>query len=284
MKDFLKSVAFKVLLAIAALLIGIMLYAASTGGVATIPATVVSTVVTPLQSMAASLSEGFQNLFSVFTDAAKLREENAQLQQQLNEMREKLVEQDEINRKYELYKEFLGLKEQHPDYKFADAQVVAQDPSDRYHNFIINAGTLAGVKAGNPVITPAGLAGIVTEAGLNYSKVRTILDPSVQIGAYISRTRDSGITTGIRTGSGGQIYLTRLERSAGVVAGDYVVTLGGANKYPAGLLIGEVVDVFAESDGLSMTATIRPFADIPKLSNVFVITDFAGKDELDQDE
>lgn len=284
MKDFMQSIAFKALLAIAALLIGMMLYAASTGGVATIPATVVSTVVTPLQSVAASLSDGISGLFSVFTDAAKLREQNAQLEQQLNQMREKIVQQDEINRKYELYKEFLGLKEQHPDYKFADAQVVAQDPSDRYHNFTINAGTLAGVKAGNPVITPAGLAGIVTEAGLNYSKVRTILDPAVQIGAYISRTRDSGITTGIRTGSDGQIYLTRLERSAGIVSGDYVVTLGGANKYPAGLLIGEVTDVFAESDGLSMTATVRPFADISKLSNVFVITGFAGKDELSEDE
>lgn len=40
MKEFLKSVAFKAIAAVALFLVGIMIYAASTGGVSTIPAAV----------------------------------------------------------------------------------------------------------------------------------------------------------------------------------------------------------------------------------------------------
>lgn len=40
MKDFFKSLGFKVLAAVALVLVGVMIYAASTGGLANIPATI----------------------------------------------------------------------------------------------------------------------------------------------------------------------------------------------------------------------------------------------------
>lgn len=278
MKDFLKSIAFKALAVVALFLVGVMIYAASTGGAATIPATIVSAVVTPLQSIAAGISDGVNSFIGIFTDSGKLREENSRLQSEINALRENQVEFDETKRQLELYRQFLELKEQNPDYKFADARVVAVDPSEKYYNFTINAGSLKGVKAGDPVITPAGLVGVAYDVALDSARVRTILDPTTQVSAYVSRTGDEGTTGGTVTlAREGLLRINYLSREGGAAAGDYVATSGKGGIYPRGLLIGEIQSVSPDSDGLTMTAQIQPFADIKNLSSVFVLTDFAEK-------
>ena len=278
MKDFLKSIAFKALAVAALFLVGVMIYAASTGGAATIPATIVSAVVTPLQSIAAGISDGVNSFIGIFTDSGKLREENSRLQSEINALRENQVEFDETKRQLELYRQFLELKEQNPDYKFADARVVAVDPSEKYYNFTINAGSLKGVKAGDPVITPAGLVGVAYDVALDSARVRTILDPTTQVSAYVSRTGDEGTTGGTVTlAREGLLRINYLSREGGAAAGDYVATSGKGGIYPRGLLIGEIQSVSPDSDGLTMTAQIQPFADIKNLSSVFVLTDFAEK-------
>ena len=181
MKEFLKSVAFKAIAAVALFLVGIMIYAASTGGVSTIPAAVTGAIITPLQSLATAVSDGFNSFIGIFTDSNALRAENEQLQNEINELRKNEVETDELRRQNELYREFLELKDQHADYQFADARIISTDPADKYGNFTINAGSLKGVKADDPVITPDGLVGVVYEVGPNYAKVATILDPSVSV-------------------------------------------------------------------------------------------------------
>ena len=96
MKDFLKSIAFRVLVLVAALLVGMMVYAASVGGVSTLPETVVGFVVTPLQSAAAAIGDGFDRFIGLFTDGGELRRENAQLKEEVNALREQQVELDEL--------------------------------------------------------------------------------------------------------------------------------------------------------------------------------------------
>ena len=277
MKEFLKSLAFRVLVLVAALLVGMMIYAASTGGVSTLPETVAGAVTAPLQSLAARISDGFSSFVGLFTDSGALRQENAELQTALNELREQQVELDELRRQNELYRDYLDLKEKNPDYQFADARVIAMDAADNYYNFTINAGSLSGVSAGNPVITPDGMVGVVWEVGASYAKVRSLLDPQVAVSAYVSRTRDNAITGNTAAlAARGLLRLERLDRTAGASVGDILVTYGNG-KYPAGLLVGQIEEVYAESDGLSLSANLRPFADVSKVSDVFVIVDFDGR-------
>ena len=268
MKDFLKSTLFKVLCGVAAFFVGMMIYAATTN-----VGTITGAVLTPIQNGFTAVVNAVENLFSGIGSSSRLAEENEQLRSQINTLREQQVELDELRRQNDFYKSFLGLKEQNPDYRFTAARVIASDPSDIYGNFTINAGTLSDVSVGCAVITPEGLCGVVTEVGLNYAYVRTLLDPEVQISAYDSRTREDGLTAGsVELARAGQLRLTQLERSDTAGAGDYVVTYGGS--YPEGLLIGEILEISPASDGLSKYAVVRPFADIHALSNVFVITSF----------
>ena len=278
MKEFLKSVAFKAIAAVALFLVGIMIYAASTGGVSTIPAAVTGAIITPLQSLATAVSDGFNSFIGIFTDTNALRAENEQLQNEINELRKNEVETDELRRQNELYREFLELKDQHADYQFADARIISTDPADKYGNFTINAGSLKGVKADDPVITPDGLVGVVYEVGPNYAKVRTILDPATQVSAYVSRTRSGGVTGGsVSLAQEGKLRMNLIARDSGAATGDYVVTSGKGGIYPEQLLIGSIEEIQPESDALTMYAVVKPFADLKNLSYVFVIIGFEGQ-------
>ena len=89
-----------------------------------------------------------------------------------------------------------------------------------------------------------------------------------------SRRTTSGTVTLAREGL---LQIHYLSREGGAAAGDYVATSGKGGIYPRGLLIGTIQSLTPDSDGLTMTAEIRPFADIKNLSAVFVLTDFEEK-------
>ena len=120
MKDFLKSLAFKVLAGIALFLVGIMIYAASTGGFSTIPATITGAIITPIQTAFAAVTEGVKNFFGGFAAAGPLHDELDAKQAEIDELRGQLVELDELRRLNEQYRQYLELKEANNDYLFAD--------------------------------------------------------------------------------------------------------------------------------------------------------------------
>lgn len=280
MKNFIKSAAFKFLAFVALFLVGIMIYAASTGGVTSIPETITGVIITPVQTFASNISGGISDFFGLFTETNKLRKENASLQSEVNELRKKQVNTDELERLNKLYRQYLELKEQHPDYKFADGRVIAVDATSKYGNFTINSGSLSGIKVNDPVITSEWLVGVVYKVGPTYSKVRTILDPGTQVSAYVSRGSSNGVTGGtLSLAQQGKLRLNYLSRDSGAAEGDYILTSGKGGIYPANLMIGSIEEVKTDSDALTLYAVVKPFADIKNLTDVFVITAFDGQGE-----
>lgn len=83
MKDFFKSFGFKVLAAIALVLVGVMIYAASTGGMATIPSMISGAILTPLQSAASAVSDGLNSFAGMFGSSTELQKQIDELQAEL---------------------------------------------------------------------------------------------------------------------------------------------------------------------------------------------------------
>ena len=113
--------------------------------------------------------------------------------------------------------------------------------------------------------------------GLTYSRVITLHDPSLNVGAYVSRTRDTGIVVGaVDLAQDGQCKMTYLPRDSGAAIGDMILTSGG-NVFPKGLKIGTIKEIRQESHGVSLYAVIEPFASVADAKDVFVITSFEGQ-------
>ena len=284
MREFFKSLRFKIILAVVAVILGGMLYAASTGGLATIPEQLLSYVVYPIQRAAASVSDGISEFLSVFLDARANYEENIALKEQIAEYRKMLVDYEDTKTENERLKEITGLKELNEDFEFQPAGVIARDPDDRFGSFTIDIGTLHGISVRDPVVTGAGLIGYISKVGPTYAQVTTILSPDCNVGAMEIRTKDTGNITGtVEYAAEGLTKFELLPRETEVQEGDIVVTAGTSGLFPQNLEVGTVEEVALEQSGITRYAVIRPVTEISEVKNVFVLTDFLGKANLQEE-
>ena len=257
MGDFFKSKRFKILLVVLVLLLAFMLQAAWTGGFSPAISQAAGVVVTPLQKLSSSISGAVSGYFRRYVRADEIAAENEELRKYLD----------------------VEFREEHPDFEVELASVVARDPDDRFYSFTIDRGSLSGIEPLDPVVTADGLVGVVREVGVNYSKVVTILDVWIDVGARDVRTRDIGIVTGsVDLAADGKCRLNYLPRESGAAPGDIVVTSGiGDSLYPQGLLIGKITRIDNAPGDISLFAEIEPFADVRRLTDVMVIKSFEGQ-------
>ena len=278
MREFFKSLRFKIILAVVAVILGGMLYAATTGGLATLPEQILSYVVYPVQRAAAAVSDSITGFFSVFVDARENYEENQRLKEENAELRRQLVDYEDTKTENERLKEITGLKELNPDIEFQPAGVIARDPEDRFGAFTIDIGYLHGISVRDPVVTGEGLVGYVSKVGPTYAVVTTILSPDCNVGAMEISTKDTGNITGtVELAAEGCTKLELLPGDTLVEEGGTVVTAGTSGLFPKNIVIGTVEKVELETSGITSYAVIRPVSEIDEIKNVFVLTDFLGK-------
>lgn len=256
-----------------AVLLSVMSYFSSTA--AALP-NLTGIIAAPFRSVAASLSDTVRRWTDYVTEFDALQAENEQLRLQIAQM-EETVRRAEADRDENVrLRELTGLRQQRRDLQWESARVLVQDVSNWSSLLTVNKGTSHGVEKGDCVVTEAGyLVGVVTEAGYNWSTVRTILDSETSIGALVFRTGGTAVAQGSFDLMGeGRLALDYLGSEPDVVAGDLIVTSGLAGYYPSQLVIGYVQEVRASDNGLAQYAVIAPQADLSALTQVFVVTDF----------
>lgn len=280
MRRFLRSKKFIVMVCVVALLTALTVTFGILSDWASPQSVFVGSIVTPIQNAFSDAADAVTGFFGVFGQRDELAKENAELKEQLNALTEEKLEWQEALNENEFYEDFLGLKEENEDFTFCAARVIARDPADVYGTMTIDAGSIDGISAHDVVITADGLVGYVSTVAPTYCTVVTILDPSVNVGAYDRRTDDSGIISGsVDTVADRKCRISNLNRYSTVVEGDYIVT-GGSGLFPADIIIGTVTEVAQDEGQLTLHATVEPAADIFNCRNVMVITSFSGQGEL----
>ncbi len=277
MRFFFRSRQFKIILAILIVLIAVSVIFSIIGSHISPQANIVGMITAPFRSAANGIWGGIEDFISAYKDGNKLMLENAELESEVNELREQLADYQQTQAENEFYKKYLKIAENHPDFKFTAATLISRDNDDPYQSFVINKGSLNGVSAYDPVITDAGLVGFVSQVGLTTSKVTTVLSPELSLGALDNRTNDSGIISGdLEIAKSGKTKFYNLARSCDVAIGDYVIT-SGEGIFPKGLLVGKIETIGNDKYNTSIYATVTPFANISELRQVMVITEFDGQ-------
>ena len=278
MRQFLKSTQFKVFVVVlCALLLGTVL--AAVGETATSPWTAaVGTVFTPLQKLAGAVSEKMHWFTEGFSSSRYYQIENEELRQLLAEYEYRLADYDEIKHKISSYEEMLGVKESNSDFALTPANIIGTDAADLFSSLIIDKGTNDDVHVNDPVVCGNDLVGVVKKVNPSYSVVQTILNPSLNVSAIESKTRETSyVTTTTALSENGQCMLAGLDRMTNVAPGGLVLTSGIGGIYPKGLVVGTVTQVNESEYDLTCYAVIQPARDITALEDVFVITSFRGQ-------
>jgi rod shape-determining protein MreC len=149
------------------------------------------------------------------------------------------------------------------------APVIGRDLTTFEHWLIISRGARQGVRPGAPVITPDGVCGKVIACGPHQSLVQTLLAPESRIAVLNLRSRVPALA---RPDRSGHLVLDYAPKESDFRPGDTIVTAGLGTIFPKGLRLGEVVAVPDRPEALFKPVTIRPFADVSRVEQVFVIS------------
>lgn len=190
-----------------------------------------------------------------------LREENARLRAG----HDRLLQWQAIARKLET--ENKALRElldfvPAPGTKTISARVIGDSGGAFARTMILNAGSRAGVRKGQAVITGAGLVGRVQEVGLRSSRLLLLADLNSRIPVVIESSRVRGVVAGT---NGETLRLVHLPPDVVATPGDRIVTSGHGGAFPAGLPVG-IVSVVGEG-GIE----VEPFVDPARLEIIQVL-------------
>ena len=206
----------------------------------------------------------------------RLQAENDLLRRELGELRPAARRGELALGENARLRSLLGLAEAGQALSMTSAWVLSFSPDSWSRTATLDQGSSQGVKPGQCVIDETGsLVGRITETGRTWCTLRLISDPAFQAAGQGCRSGVLGSLEGeLSLMAEGRLKLTCLSPSDPAAPGETVVTFSSGDSCPSGLTVGAVVSLAEEPGGLSVSAILRPAADLDRLSQVFIITDF----------
>ena len=276
MKNFLRQNG--IWLVVVALLLSLVITLSSVllGGTANPLSNLVQTVTAPIRGGISAVLDWAGGVSDYVFRYGEMQQELEDLRLQVAELEEQVRQGEEASRENQQLRELLDLQQKRQDFVFENARVTARSNSNWESTLTLSKGSAAGVAAGNCVITETGvLVGVVSEVGVNWCTVSTIIDTNIEMGGLVTRTYSAGVLEGDFTLMGqGRLKLSYLPEGAQLVSGDEVLTSGKGDVYPSGLVVGRVEGVFTDPSGMTRYAVVVPDVDLSSLIEVFVIKDF----------
>jgi len=206
-------------------------------------------------SSVSAILEPFRTSF----ENMRLRETNTRLMLEVNRLREYGMMNEELKR-------MLSLKDT-INYPLVPARIVSKYISNTQGNFIINVGSVNGIKPGMPVINDQGLIGIARSVSEDFTLVRTLNNRELRFAVKNQRSRFDGIVEW----NGSNLIIKNVPKTYDMEVGDRIITSDFSTKFPPSIPIGVVSGGTKNTSGIFNNITVSPFVDFVKIENVFVI-------------
>ena len=242
-------------------------------------------VLVPLQSGVNRVGYGLYEELRDHRSLKAVQEENKRLNEQidlLTEENNRLAQNEgELSRLRDLY----ALDQDYLQYEKVAARVIAKDSENWFQVFRIDKGSQDGIRVDQNVMANGGLVGIVTDVGLNYATVRSIIDDESRVSAMCLQSSSTCIVAGDLTlYQQGRLRITDMQKNASIQDGDRIVTSNISSKFMPGILVGYAVDIQDDEKKLMKTGYLIPAADFDDLTEVLVLKDVKSDRFLDTNE
>lgn len=236
------------------------------------------TVATPFEWMGTKVAGAVNGFTSVFTEYDELKKENEELRQRVNELEAAQSDVAVLREQNAWLMNYLDLKTNTPSMLLTDATVIARESGSYATVLTVNKGSLHGLLRQMPVITEQGVFGYVSECGLNWAKVVSIVETSSSVGVYTERAGVTGVVEGDATlRTEGCCVMTYIPAGADIQVGDRVLTSGGSSVYPSGLPVGVIVSISADEVTRTLRAVIKPaidFTEVDDITRLMIVTGY----------
>jgi rod shape-determining protein MreC len=230
----------------------------------------------PFQFAGNGVVSFFTGTISSIAELRRIKTELEMTKAEIEQYKKVMLDFNELMNQNNELKKQLDLK-QSIIYNSLSAEIVARDPKRLYDIFIVNKGSVNGVKENMPVIANyAGkrvLVGKIIETTPFASKILTVHHSDFNAGAYMSRSNIHCLIQGYNEIPGmiKALYIPKNYNPADITD-DYIYTTGDSLVFPRGIEIGKLLklkpsnryDVFNE--GL-----VQLSVDLAKLDYVLIL-------------
>lgn len=240
----------------------------------TVANTAVGYVIIPMQKGINYVGTALTDLRQSLVSKAELQLENETLRMELAEAKEQLNQVQLAREELEGLQKLYDMEQDYATYEKVAAKVIGKDSGNWFSNFVIDKGTRHGITEGMNVIADGGLAGIVTEVGPNYAKVRSIIDDTSNVSSKDLNTSDLCITSGSlkSMNESSLIEFSDLrDKEDQAAIGDQIVTSNISDLYLEGIPIGYITDIKTDANMLTKSGHIATIVDFEHLEHVFVL-------------
>ena len=232
-------------------------------------------VLAPFRAAATALTTTAEKYYGYMFRYEALAAENEVLKKQIAEMEDTARQAESVSRENQRLRKGMNLLETHEDYKLVDAYIIGWNSSDWENTLTINRGTNSGIQKNMCAVTENGeVVGLVTDVGINYAEVTTILDSTLEISSTISSSGYNGMVKGGYMNGTEKLLKMDYLPSAAIIRNNQQVVTSGSTVYPRGLIVGSVVDAGFEQTGVAKYALLKSAADIDSLEQIFIITQY----------
>jgi rod shape-determining protein MreC len=224
-----------------------------------------------IQSPVATVTSSVSNYFSSIASLRSAQTENDELKQRIQELEVELNKRGELANENARLKGLLGLKDQSPS-EVLTARIIGRDPSVWFDAVTLNQGSLNGVALYMPVVTDGGLVGRVTAVSPLASSVDLITRSTSGVGAVVGQIGESsalGVVSG--TSKKDLLEMRYVPGNTDVRVGQTVFTSGQDGIFPAGLKIGEIVNVVSGSATTPHVIEIKPAAKLDRMQEAGIL-------------
>lgn len=236
--------------------------------------TIANYTIVPMQKGMNTIGMWMNDLTQNFETLQEMRAKNKELQEKVDDLTVKNNMLQQEKHELERLRELFALDQKYGEYEKVGAHVTASDSGNWFHSFIIDKGEKDGIAVDMNVMAGAGLVGIVTEVGPNWSRVRSIIDDASNVSALVLSTSDKCIISGDLTSmKEGRIPFEQLANNDSVIeVGEQIVTSHISSKYLPGILIGYISEIEVDANNLTRSGYITPAVDFQHLQEVLIIT------------
>ena len=156
---------------------------------------------------------------------------------------------------------------------FIACRVISGGLGEKPEVFIIDKGSLHGLRPNLPVLVPEGLVGKTIEIDPERTVVQLYNHQDFRVSAKPSKGEERGIAG---SGPGGELYLFNIPLRTLLKEGELIVSSGMGGIFPKGIPIGTVASVEKDEEmGIKLRARLIPAVDLDKVQEVFVLADSA---------
>lgn len=240
----------------------------------------VSTIFSPLQTVADRALKPARDLIGWFDKTFEARGENGRLKEELVTVRRQAVAGQEALQENTQFRKLFDFNRgpalAESVYDPVTARVIARSPTVWHSAVTIDVGSDDGARVNDPVISGDGLVGLIASAQGGSSQVTLITD---HVSAVTAKVLPGGVQGVVRpeVGDPEDLILDFIDSTKDVHGGQSVVTSGWraqtiASHFPPGLPVGEVTSAPIVEQEASQQVHLRPYADLANLDIVQVLT------------